>query len=439
MKNLSFIADLTEARMFQGIDDLKGKTAENIADVIYLIIMLLEIIRANKPEWAANYASQTLQYNTYDNMHYSGTDLANLLAVLNRQDTFKATLKVNAELNIPLFQINRYLNAVKGRNDSSSDDATFFYRLEDYLKLYSKPVFRRLRRDIGQWNKLSYADKVRIIQMLRQEFDKRASTTDIYLWFKQSFRLKESVNEDINIGSAVQYHNTMNPKLWDANHELHQDVRFALEKIANKFAEFVDVDQIAILDYIITGSNCAFNYTEDSDIDLHVVVDATALGNNPLTEPFLMAKKSLWNSGHDITVKGYDVELYAEDANNKENKLVATGIYSLLKGEWVKKPEHDAKISINDSAVKSKAQDIIDQIDAIIAKSGPDDEAHVERLWQHIRKMRRAGLDKDGEFSVENLAFKVVRNAGYFDKLNDYEKHGTDQALSLESEINTSI
>jgi hypothetical protein len=435
MKNLPFLKELTEARMFFGPDDVKGKSAEDIAEVIYLIIMMLQIIRYFKPSWSSNYASQTLSYNTYENMHYSGTDLGNLLAVLNNQDTFKGSIKVNGKLNIPLFQINRYLTSVRGAQDSASDDATFFYRLEDYLKLYSKGNFRRLRRDIGDWENLSYTEKSRIVLLLRQEFDKKSSSCDIYLWFKQNYKLStsESIVRERGIDKlGISYHSSLNPALWENENELRQDVKFALEKIANKFSEFIDVKQIAIIDYVITGSNCAYNYSENSDIDLHVLVDATALGDNPLTEPFLTAKKALWNSGHDITIKGYTVELYAEDVNKDADKLVATGIYSLLSSDWIKKPAYDAKIQINDAAVTAKAKDIIDQISAIV-KSG--DAEHIDQLQDHIRKMRRAGLDKGGEFSVENLAFKVVRNSGVLNQLHDYKMHNTDQALSMEAAV----
>jgi hypothetical protein len=47
--------------------------------------------------------------------------------------------------------------------------------------------------------------------------------------------------------------------------------------------------------------------------------------------------------------------------------------------------------------------------------------------------MRSAGLKKSGEFSVENLVFKELRNLGYLDKINDYIKSSQDQRLSLKN------
>ena len=202
MPKLEFIDSLSEARLFFGPNDVKGMKASEIAECVYLIFMLIEAIRHSESRWAANYAAQTMMYNTYENMHYSGTDLGNLLAVLNNQNTFADRIKVDNNLSIPLFQINRYLGAVRSSNPNHQEDATFFYRLEDYLKLYSSSVFRQLRRDIGNWNDLNSVDKKHILLMLRREFDKRMSSADIYLWFKQSFKIKEDETATLEQGFA---------------------------------------------------------------------------------------------------------------------------------------------------------------------------------------------------------------------------------------------
>lgn len=89
MNKLPFLQELTEARLFTDATTIKGKSVEDIASIVYLMIMMLEIIRHTNHDYAVDYASKTMVYNTYENLHYSGTDLGNLLAVLNNQDTFK--------------------------------------------------------------------------------------------------------------------------------------------------------------------------------------------------------------------------------------------------------------------------------------------------------------------------------------------------------------
>jgi len=46
--------------------------------------------------------------------------------------------------------------------------------------------------------------------------------------------------------------------------------------------------------------------------------------------------------------------------------------------------------------------------------------------------MRGEGLAREGEFSVENLAFKVLRNMGYLDKIRQAAKDAEDDELTLE-------
>lgn len=194
MKSLPFIRELTEARMFYGVKDIKGMSADKIAQIVFLMFMMLEVIRHYKPNYTADYARDTLKYNTYDNMHYSGSDLGNLLAVLNNQDTFEKDIKTHTGVSIPLFQINRYLGQLTSKATSKSahnDDVTFFWRLEDYLKLSSESLLRQLRRDIGNWDDLHLADKQQIYLILRREFDKRCSSVDMYLWYKSSFKITE--------------------------------------------------------------------------------------------------------------------------------------------------------------------------------------------------------------------------------------------------------
>ena len=47
--------------------------------------------------------------------------------------------------------------------------------------------------------------------------------------------------------------------------------------------------------------------------------------------------------------------------------------------------------------------------------------------------MRSSGIRKGGEFSIENLVFKELRNNGYLEKLSTYIVKTKDKSLSLES------
>jgi hypothetical protein len=48
--------------------------------------------------------------------------------------------------------------------------------------------------------------------------------------------------------------------------------------------------------------------------------------------------------------------------------------------------------------------------------------------------MRKAGLEKGGEFSTENIVFKTLRSSGALEKLNNCKTSIFDRELSIEDE-----
>ena len=221
----------------------------------------------------------------------------------------------------------------------------------------------------------------------------------------------------------IAYHNTLNQDVWDHN-ELRVDVRYKLLEIAHRFVEYLDVPNFKLVDVILRGSLTNYNYTQYSDFDLHIVTDFTTLDCD-ITEPFYMAKKKIWNDEHDITIKGHEVELYVED---KDAKNVSEGTYSVLDAKWVRVPKHQQP-DINDRAVSAKARDLMTQINRAVKQGSVED---ITRLQDKIRLMRQAGLDASGEFSTENLAFKIIRNKKFLDKLYKTKNQRVDQELSLD-------
>lgn len=276
MSLLKFVDSLVEARMFFGPKDLKNMSADEIASIVFIMIMMLEVIRAQDKTWAANYASQTLKYNTYENMQYSATDLGNLLAVLNNQDTFSAYIKTSSGVSIPLYQINRYLRGVDSKSISGhSDDVTFFWRLEDYLKLYSKSTLRQIRRDVGNWNDLTYKDRLQLIQILRREMDRQCSSVDMYLWFKQSFKLKESINPtQSDIEDVSKWLNTSPENVTVTTiEEPIEKFLPQIEEMYGTYDEFEEEEERTdkIVKLIKRGAPILPIYVEEGDPDLFVM------------------------------------------------------------------------------------------------------------------------------------------------------------------------
>jgi hypothetical protein len=250
----------------------------------------------------------------------------------------------------------------------------------------------------------------------------------------------EKSNRSIDL-SGFKVQDELNPKIWDEGQKMKSDVRKTLLKIADDYFESLELPKVDIEDVTMTGSLANYNWSKYSDVDLHIVVDYNDIPvDEDLVQDFLKSKSSNWNKEHDVTIYGYDVELYVQDINEPHH---STGVYSILKDEWVTKPKKQ-KISFNDKSVKEKSNRLMDRVEEIYDEMDEVDNEvtikRVDKLTEKIKKMRQSGLETGGEFSVENIVFKVLRRNGMLDRLYDIKTVAYDNSVTLEStKLNTLI
>ena len=232
----------------------------------------------------------------------------------------------------------------------------------------------------------------------------------------------------------LAYHDTLNPKIWKQEngvYVLDQEVKEHLIKIANMFGESLNLLGSVVIDYVFTGSNANFNWTELSDIDVHLLLDGTRLKDCEACkaglEDCLQAKKTLWNDRHDIQIYGHDVEVYA--TSEPENIVSDAGVYSLLEDRWIREPSRKV-FTIDSEAVRVKAEAIAKEIDQLV-DSKTTDSHEIAIMLDRLAKFRKSGVETGGEFSIENLTWKALRNNGYIQKIRDYSVKSVDDQLSL--------
>jgi hypothetical protein len=189
-------------------------------------------------------------------------------------------------------------------------------------------------------------------------------------------------------------------------------------------------------DIRLTGSLANYNWSNYSDVDLHIVVNFLDVDENTeLVKAFFDNARMRWNQNHQIQIKGYDVEIYVENAQEKH---LSSGVYSILNDEWVERPRK-FQSHIDFPAARKKAQDIEFQANVIdnLVNVGKFKKAskNIDRLKTKIKNMRRAGLEsRKQEFSVENIAFKILRRNGVLEMLNDLKDRMHDDMMSIEED-----
>jgi len=230
---------------------------------------------------------------------------------------------------------------------------------------------------------------------------------------------------------------TLNPKVWKNCEDpkkaiLIPKVRKALMRISEEFIDDLG-DDIFVDDIYLMGSLANFNWSEYSDFDLHVIIDFERYGKQEeLYKELFDLKKKLFNDKHNIKIFGYDVELYAQGLSDESH---SDGVYSVMNDEWIHRPTKTHK-NIDMSVLKTKIKCWTDKIDDAIdnAKSEGDAE-NLKKIKDKLKDYRQSGLNKDGEFSYENLVFKYLRRSGHIGKLFDEKNKIKDKELSVERKI----
>lgn len=224
----------------------------------------------------------------------------------------------------------------------------------------------------------------------------------------------------------------LNPKIWDKDNTLNKEVREKLLGVANEFINFLGVP-ILVEDIIFTGSLSNYNWSKYSDIDLHVVADFTQFSDEllPLYQELFKVKKTLFNTDHDIKIFGYEVELYVQDSNEAH---FSSGVYSVLFDEWSNKPKKE-NVKIDKNLIHEKSKQWMEIIDTALEAASDvtaDDAREIlKKCKDKLKKYRTCGLEKEGEYSDENLVFKVLRRNGYIEKLMNFENDVVDKDLSI--------
>lgn len=247
-------------------------------------------------------------------------------------------------------------------------------------------------------------------------FDELIEDKELDKKIVKSFKTKDSLSNEIF-------------EMVDGHFKLRDEIRLKLLEIANQFMDFLGIE-FFIHDVVLTGSLANYNWSEYSDVDLHILIDfEDARYDYKILKEFFDAKEKVWKEKHHIKIKNYDVEIYPQDTNEEH---ISSGVYSVLNNKWIIEPEK-TKPNIDDRKIINKGEEYSKQIDDLINKfkSGEVVDKDVTLLYKKIKSFRKSGLESGGEYSYENLTFKLLRRNGYIEKLLNLKSKTLDKKLSI--------
>ena len=148
----------------------------------------------------------------------------------------------------------------------------------------------------------------------------------------------------------------LNPLIWDVRNSLYDPIKKKLISISQDFLDIIEAP-VEIKNIFLTGSLCTYEWTDESDWDLHIIVSIEdGYCDNLTIKDYFDVKSKLYNKEHDIYIKGYPVEVNLKE---KEDLLKGKAVYDLQKGKWLVTPVH-SEITLNNSEVLKKTKEMLD-------------------------------------------------------------------------------
>ena len=138
--------------------------------------------------------------------------------------------------------------------------------------------------------------------------------------------------------NSLELKDELNPRIWDDNDKIKEKIREQLLSIAKFYKKEIEKDldlKIKLDDIILTGSLANYNWSNYSDLDVHLVFDFEKLDDYNIVQKYLHKTKLVWGYEHNIKINGFMVEIYCQDTNENHE---SSGIYSLIDNKWIVKP-----------------------------------------------------------------------------------------------------
>lgn len=231
----------------------------------------------------------------------------------------------------------------------------------------------------------------------------------------------------------------LNNKLFKKDKTLDSRVRLQLLDIVDDFIKTLAVDWVKPEHIYIIGSAVSYNWNNESDIDINIIYDYKKIYNKTdFVDEYFYSKRNDWNNKHTkLKIKSFPIEM---TVINKNNDIVSNGIYDLEKNTWVKEPKEIKEPNFNKEKINKNVKKYSDKIDDICKQVDSEKDKHklsklqnnLKKLDKELSQFRKKALNtKKKEMADNNITMKLLKHAGYIQKLRDYQNKAYDKQMTI--------
>jgi hypothetical protein len=169
---MALYSDILESRAFRRASTLEKYSVQQLSEILFLHLLTLEVLSHSGD--VRQYAKETMAYPTFDGIRFSATDLSNLISTLKNADRYLD----ERSPSMPFLELKRYIRGIEKRDNEPAFVRLIYYKLQTMLKVKNSQI-NVLRRDISEYNKLSYPEQVHSVRLLYQLLRKTSYNSDL--------------------------------------------------------------------------------------------------------------------------------------------------------------------------------------------------------------------------------------------------------------------
>lgn len=234
----------------------------------------------------------------------------------------------------------------------------------------------------------------------------------------------------------------LNRLFWTSDDKLKTGVKDVLLDVAGDIKS--DIEELAGTEVVFkrimfVGSLTSVNYDDESDVDLHFLVDLSDYTGKELKlvrSFFDYYARYFNNKGY--TIYGHSIEIYIQDTMED---FVSPGVYDIEADEWLYGPDKDI-IEVT-RAERREAEGVLRRIKDLRAEFDSGSVVDIEGfrgkvrgVFDDIKKARQKGKSSKEGFlkSPENIVFKLLRRNGALDRITKLMHDARQRAMDVETE-----
>jgi hypothetical protein len=226
----------------------------------------------------------------------------------------------------------------------------------------------------------------------------------------------------------------LNPRLF-VNEKLTLQTRRSLLELFEILIKNISIkgfDQY-IVQRVFVGGLCGFQWSDSSDIDLHLIINDEELAqdkNLSTVELSKLLNDSIERMNKKYYFRGYPVEFYIQGRNEK---FFSNGIYDVELNTWDKYPEVKEynKENVNQAKLEAKEYKIyifskIKEIKKQLKKNKDEQFIKaciefIDKEKEKIKNLRKQSISKETDSTVENMFFIFLRRGKVFQKIKEFK------------------